>query len=107
MSIHSCRNSGEKCIYHYDAKGAYHNIGIYDKEVLDIQIEKAIKENKFFKKKQEEKCNHCPWWYYCQGGCSSRNRYLEKDGFVDITECCINNVVYPQLIEWILDGYIN
>ena len=80
---------------------------IYDKEVLDIQIEKAIKENKFFKKKQEEKCNHCPWWYYCQGGCSSRNRYLEKDGFVDITECCINNVVYPQLIEWILDGYIN
>lgn len=80
---------------------------IYDGMSLDIQIENAILNNSFFESKKADKCNECCWWYFCGGGCSSRNQYLGKNGQVDETECLINGIVYPRLIEWILDGKIS
>ena len=80
---------------------------IYDGESLDKQIENATLNNSFFISKKADKCKECCWWYFCGGGCSSRNQYLGKIGQVDETECLINGIVYPKLIEWILDGKIS
>lgn len=79
---------------------------IYDGKKLDEQIEQAMEKNRFFLPKKDEKCEKCPWWCYCGGGCSSRNRYLNRDGQVDEVECALNKAIYPKLIEGILKGYI-
>ncbi len=79
---------------------------IYDEAELKVQLERAIKKNRFFLPKEDERCHDCPWQCYCGGGCSSRNRYLARDGQIDEAECCLNRAIYPRLIEGILDGYI-
>lgn len=79
---------------------------VYDGRPLEEQIGKAMKKNRFFLSKKQEKCNQCPWWCYCGGGCSSRNRYLDHDGQIDEVECALNRVIYPRLIEGMLNGYI-
>lgn len=79
---------------------------IYDNVDIGIQLEKAMKNNDFFLPKKDGRCCGCPWWYYCQGGCSSRNRYLHRDGQIDEIECSLNRAIYPRLIEGILDDYI-
>lgn len=79
---------------------------IYDGKVLEEQIEQAMRKNRFFLPKKQERCEHCPWWCYCGGGCSSRNRYLNRDGQIDEVECALNRVIYPKLIEGMLNGYI-
>lgn len=71
---------------------------------LDEQIRNAMDQNRFFTSKENEGCLTCPWRFFCRGGCSSRNRYLEKDGTPDETECLLNRILYPQIVEWILDG---
>lgn len=79
---------------------------IYDEEDISEQIEKAMRSNRFFKKKTDDQCQECPWWCYCGGGCSSRNRYLNQDGKIDEVECALNRVIYPRLIDGMLKGYI-
>ncbi len=79
---------------------------IYDDKNLANQIELSMKKNKFFLQKKGEQCWNCPWWCYCGGGCSSRNRYLNRDGQIDETECALNKIIYPKLIEGMLKGYI-
>lgn len=76
---------------------------VYDDADLNRQVEAAIEKNRFFLPKKDKRCEGCPWLYYCQGGCSSRNRYLNRDGRIDRVECCLNQVMYPRLIEYILD----
>lgn len=77
---------------------------IYDGANLTDQISKAVHKNRFFLPKKDVRCDGCPWWYFCQGGCSSRNRYLGRDGEIDTTECALNRTIYPRLVEWILNG---
>lgn len=79
---------------------------IYSAEKLETQIEAAEKKNLFFVPKRDSACKECPWWCYCRGGCSSRNRYSGNDGQIDPVECTLNQVIYPKLVEWILDGYL-
>lgn len=79
---------------------------IYETCGIENMVENAILRNKFFMLKKDEKCIKCPWWYYCQGGCSSRNRYLNRDGKIDEVECTLNQAIYPRLIEEILNGRI-
>lgn len=79
---------------------------VFETVPLDQQIQAAIHKKRFFIPKKEEKCQECCWWYYCGGGCSSRNRYLKMEGEIDETECLINHILYPKIIEWILDGRI-
>lgn len=79
---------------------------IYGEEELEDQIAKAIVSKPFFKNKKQEKCKKCPWWCYCGGGCSSRNRYIDKNGYIDKVECALNRTIYPRLIQGILDGKI-
>lgn len=112
---HGC--CGGKNIISFDYKGdifpceltdfTEEKIGsIYDQKPLDDQIRNAMQKNKFFLVKKAEKCENCSWWYYCRGGCSSRNRYLKNDGIVDEYECIQNHIIYPHIIEWILDRKI-
>lgn len=80
---------------------------IYDNKDLDSQIKQALNKNSFFLPKNDERCTNCPWQYFCQGGCSSRNKYLEKEGQIDRVECYLNKTLYPKLVEWILDGKVS
>lgn len=80
---------------------------IYEDDSIEIMVKEAVKKNKFFLPKKEKQCIECPWWYYCQGGCSSRNRYLNRNGKIDDVECALNRAIYPRLIEEILNGNIN
>ena len=80
---------------------------IYEKDSIEIMVNKAAQQNKFFLPKKDERCKECPWWYYCQGGCSSRNRYLNRDGQIDEVECALNRSIYPRLIQEILNGNIS
>lgn len=80
---------------------------IYGKDSIEIMVNEAMKRSKFFLPKRDERCNTCPWWYYCQGGCSSRNRYLNRDGKIDEMECALNRSIYPRLIEEILNRNIS
>ena len=79
---------------------------IYEEDSVEKMVSRAVKCNKFFLPKQDTKCESCPWWYFCMGGCSSRNRYLNRDGMVDEIECATNRSIYPRLIKEILDGQI-
>lgn len=80
---------------------------IYEEDDIETMVNRAMQQNKFFLPKKDERCGACPWWYYCQGGCSSRNRYLNRDGKIDEIECALNRSIYPRLIKEILNGNIN
>ena len=108
---------GGKCIISIDRNGDIfpcemidfqeEKIGsIYENEQLEDQIKKSISDHLFFKPKKDEECQKCPWWCYCGGGCSSRNRYAGRDGCIDKVECKLNKTIYPRLIEAILNGKI-
>ena len=73
---------------------------------LDEMIENAVIKNKFFEQKKDSKCKSCPWWCYCKGGCTSRNRYNGISGKPDESECAFNRTIYPRIVEGILDGVI-
>ena len=79
---------------------------IFDTVPLDDQILLAIKQHRYFLPKVDLRCKECCWRCYCGGGCSSRLRYLGQDGKIDQTECLINRILYPKIIEWILDGKV-
>lgn len=78
---------------------------IYSDIPLDEQIKGNMKTSCFFNEKKSKQCNSCAWWYYCGGGCSSRNHYLGESS-IDKVECCLNKTIYPALIELILDGQL-
>jgi uncharacterized protein len=80
---------------------------IYEEDSLEWMVQKAAQRNKFFLPKIDDRCTKCPWWFYCQGGCSSRNRYLNRDGKIDEVECALNRSIYPRLIQKILKGNMN
>lgn len=69
---------------------------------LTAQLECAIKQNPFFAEKKCDACVDCPWFYFCRGGCTSKMRYLGKVGEIDETECVLNRVIYPRIIQSIL-----
>ena len=79
---------------------------IYSGYSLDEMISNAEQKNLFFVPKEAEKCLNCPWWCYCRGGCTSRNRYIGLVGKPDECECALNRVIYPRIVEGILDGTI-
>ena len=81
----------------------YHDDKISDNSSLIEQIAKAKNNNIYFKKKVHEKCNDCPWYYYCRGGCTSRIIYSKGKMEYDEVECEFNKVIYERLVNDILD----
>lgn len=77
---------------------------IYNGIPLISQIENSIKgKNSFFDKKENTECIDCYWKIFCKGGCTVRVMSNKNNKDVDITECEINKVLYPELIKLIID----
>lgn len=72
-----------------------------DKDLIPL-LEKAAKEKPYFKEKREDRCDSCPWWHYCRGGCTVHMKCAAEKQNVDIIECTINRHLYPKLTALIL-----
>ncbi len=76
---------------------------INDDVVLDEMIKRAIQTKTYFKEKHSEKCDMCPWWAFCRGGCTVHTKCAGKmAGEIDDIECGINRGVYPELVKLIM-----
>jgi uncharacterized protein len=76
---------------------------IYGPGGLAEQIEMATLLRNRFEPTLLEKCRVCAWRYYCGGGCTSRIRYGGSVAGVDEVMCAVNNVLYPRLVELVLE----
>lgn len=77
---------------------------IYDGEDLEELIEKACNSKPYFKPKEDKKCDSCPYFYFCRGGCTaSAMSYNKKPGEIDDMTCRFNLEIYPLIIELILN----
>ncbi len=73
------------------------------KDLVEL-IENASKSKPYFKPKKDEKCNKCPYFYFCRGGCTaSAMSYNKKPGEIDDMTCRFNLEIYPMIIELILN----
>jgi len=111
---HSCGCCGGRRMVSFDMNG-----GIYPCELTDFHdecmgnvaenqdlvnlIKEAIKIKPYFKAKEDVRCESCPWWYYCRGGCTAAVKYIRQsiDG-IDEGECALNRALYPELITLLL-----
>lgn len=77
---------------------------INDNDSLVEVINQAISTHAYFAEKHEQKCDSCPWHVYCRGGCTV---HLKTQGLnppaTDDIECAVNSVLYPKMIELILN----
>ena len=111
----SCGCSGGKRMIAFDRLGNVYpceltdypeeRIGnIAENRSLVNMINDAVSEKDYFIEKKEEKCNECPWYYYCQGGCTVQAKCGgKKVGEVDDMECICNLVWYHELVKMILE----
>jgi uncharacterized protein len=80
------------------------NIGLIWQDLdLNEVISEAIKWHPFFTDALSAKCMHCPWRFYCRGGCHTA-RFYENGNFkgVDEFECHSNKMIYPYLLRCIM-----
>lgn len=76
---------------------------IADNDNLVELIENSMNSHPYFLIKKEKKCNDCPWYCYCRGGCTVHVKTQgENPPKTDYIECSINHALYPRLIEMIL-----
>lgn len=77
---------------------------IYDGIDLSELVHKAVGEKDYFKEKKSEKCVDCPWKHFCNGGCTVRVKCSGGEcGSIDKNECAANRVIYPRIIQLILE----
>jgi uncharacterized protein len=78
---------------------------IYDGKDLMEMLNDAVGSHPFFNKKYSSGCSVCPWHFFCRGGCTSAIRYQSGcyTGGIDEMECTYNSVVYPKIIELLLN----
>lgn len=82
------------------------SIGDLNSGDFKVMAENAINAcNEYFAKRKLDKCNDCPWLYYCRGGCRSSVKYSKNNTFeIDDTECAFNRAIYPRLVDIILSN---
>lgn len=77
---------------------------ISDSQDLNKLIQFGIEEKSYFFKKESKECLNCPWRHFCRGGCTVHVKCAgEKPGSIDRIECTANKVLYPKIIELILE----
>jgi uncharacterized protein len=76
------------------------------KDLIDMLLE-STHEKKYFQRKYNIKCDDCPWWYYCKGGCTSAIRYAKTTSGIDEIGCRINKKLYMLIVEDILNDNLN
>ena len=76
---------------------------VSDGRTIPEMVEQAISGKEYFREKKEEKCETCPWWYYCGGGCTGIVLYEKGcvEG-VDPVSCAFNRAAYQKLAEIML-----
>lgn len=86
--------------YKDEAIGDVHTGG----DLIEL-VKKAKNEHRdFFNKKVDTKCDDCPYWAFCKGGCTTAIKYKTgKVEGIDRQECAANRSLYPQLIKIILE----
>ncbi len=78
------------------------NIKDMDKSLIDI-VRDSIDRTDYFVPKRIEKCDTCPWYLYCGGGCTVRVLNSgHQPPVVDEIECAVNCALYPAIIELVL-----
>ena len=50
---------------------------IGDSDILEMVKNSITLNNPYFIKRNLEICMHCPWMYYCRGGCRSNMRKVQ------------------------------
>lgn len=78
---------------------------IYDGRDLVEMLNEAVKTHPYFQKRSDEKCERCAWRFFCRGGCPSAGffRRGEFTSQIDEMECAYNEVIYPKIVELILN----
>lgn len=77
---------------------------IEDNKDLAELIEEAINSKPYFKEKKNSKCEKCPYYTFCKGGCTaSAISYNKKPGEIDDMECEFNLAIYPLIIKTLLN----
>ena len=76
---------------------------IYDQKTCPEVISDSKETNPFFRSRKSSKCDECPWFVYCKGGCSASVIYNEFHSVNDELECKINMVLYPKLVDIIIN----
>lgn len=70
--------------------------------LVDI-VRRAMRNHTYFAEKKEEKCEDCPWYCYCRGGCTV---HVKTEGaeppVTDRIECAVNRMLYPLMVDKIL-----
>ena len=77
---------------------------IYEGRDLIEMVEQAMQTHPYFQTKHAEKCDSCPWRFYCRGGCTSAELYRagKLTGEIDRMECSCNETLYPKIVEIML-----
>ena len=90
------------CIYNCELIGNKgQKLGTINDNIINIVKKSIAKNNPYFRDKKKDECDYCPWYCYCQGGCSSN--CLNNKTVVDEEMCIINKTLYPLIIEAILN----
>lgn len=77
---------------------------IYDGIPLRQMIADAVENRAFFMEKKISVCGECPWYVYCQGGCTIHCMSLGKKApEIDTIECAVNRALYPEMIRMVLE----
>lgn len=78
---------------------------IYEDLDLPLLLKESIKKSHFYEKKHQEKCDDCPWYFFCRGGCTIRMMNEGKKApEIDEIECAINTCLYPKIVSLILSN---
>lgn len=77
---------------------------IFNNQPLHEMIERAIIEKDYFSDKYDTKCDKCPWWSYCKGGCSTSLKYQGcAPNTIDKSECSFNIALYSAIVKLIVE----
>lgn len=77
---------------------------IYENEDLIGIINKSINVSELYSERKIKKCNRCPWWHYCRGGCKANKIYQYSFASdIDRHECTYNRVIYKKISELLIN----
>lgn len=76
---------------------------IHDEKDLPTLLKNNSSTSKYFNEKKTEECDNCPFYCFCRGGCSAVVKYNQFKSKIDTNECAINKILYPKLINLILN----
>lgn len=83
---------------------ADYRIGNINNQTIEEMVRCAANGgNSYFEERTFERCDQCPWLFYCHGGCKSAAIFAKRNlQTIDETECLVNRTIYPLLVDLLL-----